>query len=178
MAWAKLDDQFWMHRKVVPLSDGAFRLYVCALAYVQQQRTSGVLTEQDVQALSRLHRIKPKAASELTASGLWEDTDKGWRIHDWDQYNGRQHDDSRERVARYRARHRNGSVTDGNALHVTDGNGLSRAQTRSRVPDPDPDITNPNPDNWGSPDGTLPAPQATKKRPNGLTDEEAEMVRR
>ena len=86
MSWVRLDDGFPGHRKVLPLSDAAFRLHVAALCHCNQQGNDGHMDRAALRVLSGYlaHPQKAAAASkELEDSGLWEQTKTGWRIHDF-----------------------------------------------------------------------------------------------
>jgi len=149
MAWAKFDDGFHVNRKIVPLSDKAFRLYTCSITYVQQQRTGGQLSEHDIRVICSMHRLPPaKTQSELIAAGLWEAEEGGVIIHDWEQYN-RLDTGSAARQKAYRDRRKDHNALrngDGNASRNGDHNALRdvTSQTRARVPDPDPELVIPN----------------------------------
>ena len=81
MAWAKVDDGWWSHPKVMGLSLSARGLWVSALSWSCHQRMDHVpdrflpmvgATEED--------------ASELVNAGLWHESSDGYRIHDWAEY--------------------------------------------------------------------------------------------
>lgn len=83
--WAKVDDQWWMHPKVMGLSLQARGLWVTALSWSGARRdphvppsfVAMVCAGQDPETLT----------DELTGVGLWhKDADGGWVIHDWDEY--------------------------------------------------------------------------------------------
>ena len=91
MTWLRLDDGFSEHRKVIDLSDAAFRLHVSALCFCARNLTDGFLSE----AASHRCYPKPKAAiAELLQAKLWTRTSSGYTIHDYLTYNP-----TRERVA-------------------------------------------------------------------------------
>jgi hypothetical protein len=83
MAWVKLSDDFATHPKVVGLTDGAFRLWVSGIAYANQHRTRGVITDA---ALRGIPLAKPRTAKELEDAGLWHRNGAGWAIHDYDKF--------------------------------------------------------------------------------------------
>lgn len=82
MTWAKFDDRFWCHPKVVALSDRAFRLYVTSVCWAASQETDGEVPR----AMLPVFRGTPAAAAELVRAGLWEAAEGGWRIHDFLDY--------------------------------------------------------------------------------------------
>ena len=101
MTWAKLDDGFPEHPKVIGLSDAAFRTHVAAICYAARNLTDGHIPAAALLAVSR---GKPKAVAELHAAGVWhENGGEGYIIHDYLEYNP-----SKERVERERERKREG----------------------------------------------------------------------
>lgn len=87
MAWVKLDDQFFSHPKVLPLSKGAKLLYLSGLAYASAQLTDGRLNPSAVVLAARTVSVSPKLADELVAAGLWDSTEGIYAIHDYLTYN-------------------------------------------------------------------------------------------
>ena len=100
MTWVKLDDGFEDHGKVATLSDAAHRLYVRALCWSHKPvnaRSRGFIPRALLPEVARRsHGPKrlEKLAAELVGAtgggmyehGLWEATDDGWHIHDWERY--------------------------------------------------------------------------------------------
>lgn len=87
MAWAKVDDGWWCHPKVLGLSLEAKGLWVTALSWSCQQRRD-VVPDRFVYLMGQ--GGAPEAfANELERAGLWVRVDDGWRIHDWDEYQER-----------------------------------------------------------------------------------------
>lgn len=94
MAWARIDDGFDDHPKVLALlehEDGAaaIGLWTLCLTWAHRNtrkkgKTPGLLPG----SLPRryLGSIGRDAAKLLADVGLWEASDEGWRIHDFDQY--------------------------------------------------------------------------------------------
>lgn len=81
--WAKVDDQWWMHPKVMPLGMAARGLWVTALSYSGARRCDHVTVDY-VRMVAG-----PEAddlAAELVDAGLWHTDGDGWTIHDWDDY--------------------------------------------------------------------------------------------
>lgn len=79
--WARVDDAWWSHPKVVPLSAGARGLWISALSWSCHQRRDVVPVH-----LLPLMAGTDDLAAELVQSGLWAVCDEGWRIHQWDEY--------------------------------------------------------------------------------------------
>lgn len=86
MPWARFDDHMPSHRKVRPLSDGAFRLWVSAVCWCNANHTDGTVFYRDLTYVSDVKRPR-KYVTELVISGLWEEFDGGWTVHDFLDYN-------------------------------------------------------------------------------------------
>lgn len=83
MPWAKVDDGWWSHPKVLDLPLEARGLWVSALSWSCAQRRDVVpVTFARMLAGSKAEAL----AGELVKAGLWVDVDEGWRIHDWAEY--------------------------------------------------------------------------------------------
>lgn len=82
MAW--VDDRFWTHPKIVPLSYKAKWVCLSAILYSHGYGLYGRLTKQHQRAVGSDARIK----KELVLAGLWEPSADDILIHDWDEHNG------------------------------------------------------------------------------------------
>jgi hypothetical protein len=105
MTWTKLPDEFTGDLRVVGLSDAAFRLYVSALVYANRILTDGLVPLAVVPMLTP--RYSRKAVGELLAAGLWltSDSEKGYRIADFNLHQRRKVDVLALREARAKAGH-------------------------------------------------------------------------
>jgi hypothetical protein len=87
MPWARFDDRFPSNRKVRPLSDGAFRLYVSSVCWSAENLTDGVVKTAELRLVADVKAARTRA-KELVEHGLWEELrGVGWRIHDYHEYN-------------------------------------------------------------------------------------------
>ena len=103
MTWIKIDDTLPNNPKILPLSDGAFRLYIEALCYCNQYLTDGFLTD------AVLSRLDPHSnRKELVDACLWIECLDGMQINDYTEHQTSKADveekrkQSRNRVTRYR----------------------------------------------------------------------------
>lgn len=90
MTWLRLDDAYPDHPKVLPLSDAAFRLDVTAKCWAAARATDGLITKSDLKVLAaklEAPRGVARVVASLVASGLWELSGDGWKLHDWLDYN-------------------------------------------------------------------------------------------
>lgn len=112
MAWVRIDDHMPMHEKTLALSDAAFRLYINAICWANLHRTNGIVPLTCLPYVSRSPRPK-RLIGELISAGLWDQTEAGYRIHNYLKYQVSADDIERrarqnaERQARWRARVRN-----------------------------------------------------------------------
>ena len=103
MTWIKIDDTLPNNPKILPLSDGAFRLYIEGLCYANQYLTDGFLTDA---VLKRLDSSNNR--QELIDSCLWIECLDGMQINDYTEHQTSKADveekrkQSRDRVTRYR----------------------------------------------------------------------------
>ena len=85
MTYAKFDDTFWSHPKVVGLTNEAFRLHVSAICYAAHHLTDGfiptAITRQLLPECDRGH------VRELVDAGLWSGVRNGYQIHDYTEWN-------------------------------------------------------------------------------------------
>jgi len=92
MSWAKLDDHFPTHPKVLAAGGDAAWLHVCALCYCAEHLTDGLVPKVLVGRLSDRKRATALAV-RLVEVGMWVDEGDCFRLHDYLVYNP-----SRERV--------------------------------------------------------------------------------
>jgi hypothetical protein len=85
--WAKLDDQFPEHPRIVGLSDKAFRLHVAAICLSARKLTDGHIGTTDARILEAITRTRAKHADELVEAGVWQVNGAGWVIRDYLDYN-------------------------------------------------------------------------------------------
>lgn len=130
MGWVRLDDNFADHPKVIALSDTAFRLYIEALCYSNRQLTDGFIPMAVYLKLS-----KNDDADYLIEAGLWVDTENGYAIRSYTEYQPsrekveEKREQAKERLRRYR------EGLKGNADETQ----------MKRHPQPIPNPTQPNP---------------------------------
>jgi hypothetical protein len=80
--YARLYCSIREHDTCSALSDPAFRLYVCGIAYSRERLTDGFLADHVIARLAPI-RKPARAAAELASSDLWARTDDGYQIRDW-----------------------------------------------------------------------------------------------
>lgn len=100
MPWVRIDENAMDHPKIGGLPDGAFRLWVQALAYCQKFLTDGAISAV---ALRGLRSFSPKRKTLLVEVGLWDETPTGISVHDFLDWNeSREHVTAARKMARDR----------------------------------------------------------------------------
>ena len=131
MSYAKLDDNFPDHPKVIELSDSAFRLAVTAICYSARILTDGRLTPQSL----RRFEARAKDVTALVDARLWEVDGKEYVIHDYLEYNLSKEEvlAERERVSKQR---REAGVASGKARRERNANGpfVPRSNEKATTP--------------------------------------------
>lgn len=138
MSWLHLDDQFADHPKIAQAGGDAAWLFVCVLLYCKRYETEGfVPTEQ----LARLtDRRQPKRlVAKLVTVNLLHQTDGGYLVHDWSDWN--RSSQSRSEAGRKAAAAR-WSKTNANRNANASESHTDRIQKHDAKPCP---IPNPNP---------------------------------
>src|SRR4051812_8981701 len=125
MPWVRIDENAMDHPKIGALPDGAFRLWVQALAYCQKHLTDGHISTRAIRALLA---FSPKRRAVLESAGLWDAAEDGIAVHDYLEWN-----DSRESVNAKRdaAKERMRSARDKRSQNVL-ANNQPRSQERAR----------------------------------------------
>jgi len=150
MVWAKIDDQFTDHEKVVGLSLAAKGLWLCGLVYSARRLTDGFVSE-DVVARECYNAESDsltwtELSNELVNAGLWERAERGFQIHDYLEYNPSKAQVQAERMTLSEKRAAAGKAgaaarwqADGNSHGKPMANGMANGwQTDGPVPVPVP----------------------------------------
>lgn len=151
MAWAKVDDQWFAHRKVVALSLGARGLWITVLSWTCAHKTAFIpqhmprfLAGQDLGSIP----------GELEQAGLWHgpdhgcdvcpDIEAGWVIHNWPEYQDRSLSEKRSDAGKKGAAKRWGTAPEMANDGKPDGNsGLPSTANAMAGAHPDPSLPNP-----------------------------------
>lgn len=95
MPWAKVDDGWWCHPKVMALTPAARGVWISVLSWSCQQRSPKVPPH----LLSMVGGSNTEA-NALASAGLWEPDGDGWVIHDWADYQDRSLSEKRAEAGR------------------------------------------------------------------------------
>jgi hypothetical protein len=127
MPWARLEDNYFTHAKVINLSKDAKLLDLAGIAFSARELRDGKLSRLDMRTAAAQVDVDDAmaAADELVAAGRWVKDGDGYAIHDYLKYNPsreevlKERDASAKRVAEWRESRRKG----GNAVSngVTNG---------------------------------------------------------
>lgn len=89
MSWVRLDDGAPGHRKIVGLSDAAFRLWIVGLTHCNQQANDGRFSAHAARIMFG-YLASPElgkgAAAELVTADLWTQTDEGYEVRNYLEY--------------------------------------------------------------------------------------------
>ncbi len=85
MAWVKLDDQFFMHPKVLAAGRDARDLYLAGLTYTAGQLTDGYLPGEALPLIAAMAGVSDAdgLTERLLDVRLLEETPSGYVIHDY-----------------------------------------------------------------------------------------------
>jgi hypothetical protein len=87
MPFAALEADFFMHPKVIQLSDREFREHMCTIGYCVRYRTDGLIpSTKGIPGLAEA--IDKRHVDHLVKLGLWEKNAQGLWIHDYSEFNG------------------------------------------------------------------------------------------
>ena len=95
--FGKTYGDLWLHPKWMTLPGAARGLWASGLSYSVSMRTFGSIEAHLLPVLGGT----PEDAAALVAAGLWDETSKGWQMHDWDD-----HQTSREKFEEVSAKRR------------------------------------------------------------------------
>jgi len=132
MSWTKLDDQFHAHPKIArawAACDASLGLHTLAMSYSGCFNTRGHIDAVFVAGKIPSAARRNKAVAALVDAGLWDVDGDGWKIHDWDVYNGDA--DARSASARKAA-----NARWGNADRIAEGNADAMPNHASRAAAP------------------------------------------
>jgi hypothetical protein len=135
MSWVKHDDGFSQNRKVIGLSDKAYRLHFCGLEHCARNLTDGTIMDYEFPSVYAVAHIKApqKYVKELVSARLWRLIAGGYEINQYLDYNpsAAMVDEQRKRNAERQKAHRN-RVSNGVTNDVT--NGVSNTAPTRPVP--------------------------------------------
>lgn len=91
MSWVKLCENAALNPKILAVGGEAAWLWVAGLCYANRHGTDGAIPRQALPALyprdEKGHAAKcRKLAAALVSARLWEETNGGWTIHDYEEF--------------------------------------------------------------------------------------------
>lgn len=87
MAWVKLDDKFFVHRKAIAAGVEGRALFVASMCYCAMQENNGEFTEADLPVIAAMAGVPQEIADRLVEVGLWDRSDRDYLVHDYLTYN-------------------------------------------------------------------------------------------
>jgi hypothetical protein len=91
MPWIKLDDQWMNHPKIIKAGRDARDMWLASLSWCAQYLTDGYFPAELLPTLAVMAIVDvancQEFAKRLLEVGLWERTENGYHIHDYNDYN-------------------------------------------------------------------------------------------
>lgn len=87
MAWVKLDDQFFRHRKARAAGKDGRALFLASCCYAAAGLSDGFIPSGDLVLIAAEAEVRATVANTLRDVGLWDVVDGGWMIHDFTDIN-------------------------------------------------------------------------------------------
>lgn len=132
MSWAKFDDQFPHHPKILRAGPEAAWLHVCGVCWSARYLTDGRIPKSAIATLSSV-REPDRFAVTLVEVGVWHDRGDFYEIHDYLEYNPSKADElARREAARNRQASHRESRTKSRRASQRDN------KRSSEVPSPSP----------------------------------------
>lgn len=141
MGWARFDDAYSDHPKILEAGPWAELLDMRAIIYCARYETDGFVSKNGAKKVGHGIRKLAQVVEQLVAVGRWrEDPEGGWWVVDFLDYNpskaskDKERAAARSRMARNRQLEVEGSDGAANGVHVRPNNERSsRAPSRPRV---------------------------------------------
>jgi len=159
MTWVRIDDGFYQHPKVAAAGPLAMAMQVAALCYCNRHLTDGFVPRAVVPTLLNLegiatglrdheHFVTGDTATwqdvvrDLIRPGMWEETDGGYRIHDYLDWNLSKAEVLKLREARSEAGRKGGQASARASAQAdakqTPQQGLKQNRSKLQPPSPSP----------------------------------------
>lgn len=144
--WARVDDAWWCHPKVMGLPLAPRGLWVSALSWSCAQRSSHV----PAAFLTMVGGTEQDAAA-LVEAGLWVPSEGGWDVHDWAEYQSLSVSEKRAQAGRRGGQRSGASRRSKSEANGTKQGGLpaetskQTEATAKQTPKQDPIPSQPNP---------------------------------
>jgi hypothetical protein len=173
MSWVKLDDKARGNRKLLRAGAEACWLWTCGLMYCNEQPARDGFIPREAVACLYPVRSAGRLAKVLVETGLWEEAEGGFRVHDYHDFQPSAEQAAKVSSARAEAG-KLGGTRSGESRRASKPEATCFEAKPSKpeagcfssdeakpnpVPDPDPDLTNPLPPLGVSPPRGEPAPK-------------------
>jgi hypothetical protein len=89
VAWAKIDDGFWHHKKVMKAwqrNPAAIGLWTMALAQANETESDGWVDPDWLEVIVLDDAERERLVGVLIDAGLWEEFGDGWQFHDYHDF--------------------------------------------------------------------------------------------
>jgi hypothetical protein len=85
MAWIRIESSVARNKKFVKAGPAPSWLWLCGLCYCQEGLTDGFIPREALPYLGV--KNAPQLAAFLVKSGLWDEVEGGWQVHDYLSHN-------------------------------------------------------------------------------------------
>ena len=89
MAWAKIDDKFWHHKKVMRAwqrDPAAIGLWTMALTQANETESDGWIDPEWLEVIMPDAERRERLVAVLIDAGLWREFGDGWEFHDYHDF--------------------------------------------------------------------------------------------
>ena len=160
MSWAKLDDQYPDHPKIVKVGPLGMALHTAATCYCARYLTDGFVPAEMINRLISFDGISTTCngvtsqvvttdvANELVKVGLFDEVDGGYLVHDYGKYNPpakqvkEKREETKRRVSEWREKNRGKNGKFGGNAVTNDVTNSVRTSLVTSAPSPSPSLIN------------------------------------
>lgn len=134
MTWARFDDRYPLHTKMLKAGPEALALDVAGICYANAERTDGFISDDDLPVVYPILKNPTAVARKLERIGRWERDENrgGWDIHDFLDYNPSASAQAERQAKRSAAGQRGGKASakaKGSASAQAPANPVSRSSS-------------------------------------------------
>jgi hypothetical protein len=133
--WVKIDDGFFRHPKARAAGKDGRALFIAGLCWTSAQLTDGFIAAHDLGPIAAEAEVRPGPTSRrLVEIGLWDETDGGWLVHDYHDFNLSAEQVLAKKEARSRAGRKGGlSSAASRAAATAQPNGQPKSRAKKQA---------------------------------------------
>lgn len=96
-SWVRIDASYFAHRKNRAMGKDGRALDIAGICWCSLNETDGRIPRHALTYIAGEAEVKPSVVKAVVAAGRWEETEEGWQIHDYLDYNRSADDIAKER---------------------------------------------------------------------------------